>query len=207
MNCGHIIIEPQSFSQTPVSNIPIHDVASAWPTVLVLASGRGERFIASGGTTHKLHALLGGQTVLKRTLSTVQASGLAWYLENQGLPGMGDSIAAAVAATPNANGWLVLPADLPLIRAETLRAVAQALASHSVVVPVFKGRRGHPVGFGAICGPDLQNLQGNRGGAQVIAAWSAMELIVDDVGVCMDIDTLQDLVEAEAWVQRQAGGA
>ena len=39
------------------------------PVVLVLASGRGERFRASGGTTHKLQALLGARTVLDHTLA------------------------------------------------------------------------------------------------------------------------------------------
>ena len=181
---------------------PEVDVASAFPTVLVLASGRGERFAASGGSTHKLQALLGGQTVLSRTLAAVQASGLPWHLEQQGLPGMGDSIAAAVAATPGAHGWLILPADLPLVRSETLLAVAKALLHHSVVVPVFEGQRGHPVGFRAVCGPDLRNLEGNRGGAQVIIAWGAIELIVNDAGIGMDIDTVQDLAAAEIWLQR-----
>ena len=181
--------------------------APAWPTVLVLASGRGERFKASGGGTHKLQAVLAGQTVLERTLAAVLASGLPWYLENQGLPGMGDSIAAAVAATPNANGWLVLPADLPLVRRDTLWAVAQALANHSVVVPVFEGQRGHPVGFDASCQADLCKLEGNSGAARVVSARAAIELIVDDAGICMDIDTVQDLAEAEAWLQRLAGGA
>ena len=182
-------------------------VPSAWPTVLVMASGRGERFKASGGSTHKLQAALGEKTVLERTLDAVLASGLPWYLEDQGLPGMGDSIAAAVAATPNANGWLVLPADLPLVRSDTLRAVAQALSSHSVVVPVFEGQRGHPVGFDASCQADLRNLVGNRGAAQVMSARAAIELIVDDAGICRDIDTVQDLAEAEAWLQRQANCA
>ena len=41
---------------------------------------------------------------------------------------MGDSIAAAVRATAQAPGWLVLPGDLPLIRPDTLRTMAAALA-------------------------------------------------------------------------------
>jgi molybdenum cofactor cytidylyltransferase len=171
-------------------------VSHALPTVIVLASGRGERFLASGGTTHKLQALLGARTVLEHTLAAVQASGLPWHLEHQGLPGMGDSIAAAVRATSTAAGWLILPADLPLVRSETLLAVAAALKDHSVVVPVFEGQRGHPVGFDASCAADLANLKGNRGGVQVISARSAMELIVSDPGVCLDIDTVQDLERA-----------
>jgi hypothetical protein len=85
------------------------------PTVLVLASGLGARFTASGGVGHKLQADLAGKTVLQHTLDAVRSSGLRWHLEDAGHPGMGDSIAAAVRATRDAAGWLVLPADLPLI--------------------------------------------------------------------------------------------
>ena len=74
------------------------------PVVLVLASGRGERFLASGGQVHKLRALLDGKPVLERTLDAVRASGLPWHLEDVGHPGMGDSIAAAVRATQDAAG-------------------------------------------------------------------------------------------------------
>ena len=100
---------------------------AALPVVLVLASGRGERFRASGGIGHKLQALLRGKTVLQHTLAAVRASGLPWHLEDAGHPGMGDSIAAAVRATADAPGWLVLPGDLPLVQGATLRAVLDEL--------------------------------------------------------------------------------
>src|SRR3954470_11398766 len=102
------------------------------PIVLVLASGRGERFVASGGRGSKLQALLAGQTVLAHTLAAVRASGLRWHVEDAGHPGMGDSIAAGVRATASADGWLVLPGDLPLIAPASLRAVAEALQRASV---------------------------------------------------------------------------
>ena len=132
------------------------------PTVLILASGRGERFLASGGTTHKLQALLAGKTVLQHTLDAVKASGLPWHVEDAGHPGMGDSIAAAVSKTPDAAGWLVLPADLPLIQSATLLQVAEAVGANDVVLPCFvrdgaheeSAQRGHPVGFGAVCKKD-----------------------------------------------------
>src|SRR5574337_527699 len=44
------------------------------PTVLVLASGRGVRFAASGGTVHTLQGMLGHSTVLERTLDAVRGS-------------------------------------------------------------------------------------------------------------------------------------
>jgi molybdenum cofactor cytidylyltransferase len=178
------------------------------PTVLILASGRGERFLASGGTTHKLKALLAGKTVLQHTLDAVIASGLPWHLEDAGHPGMGDSIAAAVGKTPDAAGWLVLPADLPLIQPATLLQVAEALQTQPVVLPCYAGahgkneaQRGHPVGFSTACRQDLLDLSGNKGASLVIIAYAAIKLIVKDVGIVTDIDTMEDLARAEAVLE------
>lgn len=181
--------------------MPSSEPAGALPVVIVLASGRGERFTASGGSTHKLQALLAGKPVLQHTLDAVAASGLPWHLEQASHPGMGDSIAAAVRATPEAAGWLVLPGDLPLVQAGTLRAVAQALAQHAVVIPVFQGVRGHPVGFSAACRTQLLALEGSQGAAPVVRAQQAVDsvgfLALDDVGIVTDIDTVDDLARAE----------
>ena len=173
------------------------------PVVLVLASGRGERFVASGGSGPKLQALLGGKPVLERTLDAVRASGLPWHVEDAGHPGMGDSIAAAVRATRDAPGWLVLPGDLPLVQPATLRAVADALAQAEVVVPTFGGQRGHPVGFTAPCGDALAALSGPKGAASVLQARAVTELAVGDDGILVDIDTVQALAQAE---RRLRGG-
>lgn len=175
------------------------------PCVIVLASGRGERYTASGGSTHKLQALLGDKTVLQHTLDAVRASGLPFHVEQAGHPGMGDSIAAAVRATAQAAGWLILPADLPLVLPDTLRQVAAALAQQQAVVPVYQGRRGHPVGFAAACGPALMALQGEGGAVAVLRAHGGVEMAVDDAGCVTDIDTVADLRGAEAlWRARAA---
>lgn len=178
------------------------------PVVLILASGRGERFHASGGQVHKLQALLGDQAVLAHTLAAVRQSGLPWHLEQAAHPGMGDSIAAAVRATREAPGWLVLPADLPLVLPQTLRRVAEALrAGAQVVRPMFEGTAGHPVGFSAACGEALARLSSAQGAAPVLqaqrSAGGLQELAVDDAGVVTDIDTVDDLARAEAlWRAR-----
>lgn len=171
------------------------------PTVIVLASGRGERFTASGGTCHKLQAELAGKTVLQRTLDAVLQSGLPWHLESSGQPGMGDSIASAVAATAAANGWLILPADLPLIQSTTLTAVASALRQHAVVLPRYQGQRGHPVGFSASCRQALLALHGDQGAASVVRRHDVFELSLDDIGCITDIDTLADLQRAQGLLQ------
>ena len=173
------------------------------PVILVLASGRGERFAASGGSTHKLQAALGDTTVLQHTLDAVRASGLPWHLEQAPHPGMGDSIAAAACATPDAAGWLVLPADLPLVRPDSLRAVADALQHHAVVVPMVRGQRGHPVGFSIACGPALRALSGAQGAASVARAHLNFPLPVDDIGCITDIDTLADLQVAQLLLEQR----
>ena len=176
--------------------------SAASPVVLVLASGRGQRFAASGGAVHKLRAPLGTSTVLEHTLAAVRASGLPWHLEDAGHPGMGDSIAAAVRATAGAAGWLVLPGDLPLVQPETLRTIAAALADTdcTVAMPVYRGERGHPVGFAAQCLQGLLALTGEQGAASLVRAQAQQGRVrlveVQDEGAVTDVDTVQDLERA-----------
>jgi len=64
------------------------------PVVIILAAGRGERFLASGGKTHKLEAVLAGQSVLTHVIQAVEAANLPWHLVRPegGTPGMGASV-------------------------------------------------------------------------------------------------------------------
>jgi molybdenum cofactor cytidylyltransferase len=178
------------------------------PTVIVLASGRGERFLASGGTAHKLSALLGGRPVLEHTLAAVRESGLPWHLEDAGHPGMGDSIAAAVRATRDAGGWLVLPGDLPLVNPASLVAVADALAQGAlVVVPSHQGEKGHPVGFARACLDDLLAVGGAEGAAAVVkkaaSQGGVLKLPLEDRGIVTDVDTVQELARLEALLRME----
>jgi len=166
------------------------------PVVLVLASGRGERFVASGGRGSKLQAPLAGKPVLEHTLAAVRASGLPFHVEDAGHPGMGDSIAAGVRATADADGWLVLPGDLPLVSPASLQAVAAALGEASLVLPFHQGMRGHPVGFGREHGTALQALRGAEGAAAIVRAARPLRLELDDPGIVTDIDTVDDLARA-----------
>lgn len=183
---------------------------STLPVVIVLAAGRGERFAASGGAVHKLEALLAGKPVRQHVLDAVRASGLAFHVveAHDSRPGMGDSIAAGVRATADAPGWLILPADLPLVRPDTLRVIAGA-APAAVTVPVYRSQRGHPVRFAPECAAALMALSGSQGAASVVAAQAALGglslLEVEDEGTLADIDTLQDLARAEALFSSRPG--
>lgn len=178
------------------------------PVVIVLASGRGERFLASGGAGSKLQARIGAQSVLQHTLEAVRASGLPCHLEQAAHSGMGDAIAAGVRATADAPAWLILPADLPLLRPQTLLQVACALAGQAAAAPCYRGQRGHPVGFSGACGPALMALRGEQGARAVLATQTVCEIEVDDPGCVTDIDTLDDLRRARLlWHARAAAPA
>ena len=171
----------------------------ASPVVIILAAGKGQRFYDSGSTTHKLDALLNGTPVLTHVMRAVQAAGLSWHVvrPRNGTSGMGESIALGVRATKEAQGWLILPGDLPRIQPITLQRVAQALASSPLVVPYYQGRHGHPVGFSQryysalVAGGDEKGARDIVRQARLLGEVS--ELAVDDRGVIDDVDTLADL--------------
>ena len=181
---------------------------TARPTVIVLAAGKGERFRASGALHDKLETLLCGRPVRDHVLAAVNASGLPWHVVERRHtahltnPGMGDSIACGVTATPEANGWLILPADLPLIQTRTLLAVAEALVQHTVVVPRYQGQPGHPVGFAWSCRAALLQLTGDQGARSVVAQHPAHPLEVDDEGCVLDVDTVDALALAKTRMQK-----
>lgn len=192
------------------------------PTLLILAAGQGARYRASGGTTHKLDAMLDGVSVLEHCIRTARASGLAWHVVRAGADGgdggasgagMGDSIAAGVRATRHANGWLILPGDLPLVRAATLQQIARALQGDEdrIAVPHFAGQNGHPVGFGRAYADALCALSGDLGASSIVrsarAAQRVRDCAVEDEGIVTDIDTVADLERAEALLRQRAPAA
>lgn len=199
------------------------------PAVIVLAAGLGSRF---QGPLHKLAQPLGAVTVLGQTIAHAIASRLPvvvvttehlaaeaarWVASRDvvvlpevgrgaaGVLGMGYSIAAGVAARPQAGGWLVLPGDMPLVTPATLVAVAAGLAQHAVVFAQHLGRRGHPVGFSAELFSELVQLSGDDGARRVVARYPSIGLELADSGVLFDVDTRADLAVLHAATGQAAG--
>jgi molybdenum cofactor cytidylyltransferase len=189
------------------------------PAVVVLAAGRGSRFKGHG---HKLEQRLdGADTLLARTLGHAIASRLQVVVvttaalapavhrlvaardvvtlperDAEGRPqpvGMGHSIVAGVAASGDADGWLILPADMPLVQPSTLQAVAAGLERYPVCYAQYRGMQGHPVGFGTELFSELMALQGDEGARRIVARYPAQAIAVDDPGVHVDVDTAEDL--------------
>ena len=112
--------------------------------------------------------------------------------------GMGTSIAAGVAASADATGWVIALGDMPWIRLDTMATLVDALRERGgakIVVPVFDGQRGHPVGFTGDYRARLQSLTGDSGAREILKAdaISVKEINVDDEGIIADVDTRADL--------------
>ncbi len=110
--------------------------------------------------------------------------------------GMGHSLAAGVAASPGAAGWLIALADMPYIRPTSYLAVLGALrAGAALAQPAHLGEAGHPVGFAASWFAQLAALSGDRGARDLIrgAGKNRVLCAVDDPGIHRDIDVPNDL--------------
>ncbi len=123
-----------------------------------------------------------------------QGSGADAAVRGRETAGIGDSIACAVRASAGADAWIIALADMAQVQVGTIAAVRAAIeAGAASAAPVYRGRRGHPVGFGAVCGPELAALGGDEGARSVLARHPPLRIEVDDPGVLLDVDTPQDL--------------
>jgi len=190
--------------------------------IIVLAAGQGSRFRqVAGADKDKLLADCTGRDgavrsvieqvlanlpadLTKRVLVTTeerpqvirmaQAYGFEIVLVES--TGMGDSIAAGVAACPQLSGWLIVLGDMPFILPSTIERVVTGIADDGISVPVMNGEYGHPVGFGRTFGPGLMTLSGDRGAKPLFASARVVEAVVEDPGVLWDVDTPEALVFA-----------
>lgn len=181
---------------------------------VLLAAGAGTRFGGDkllarlpDGTPVGVRAARALRSGVDRVLAVVRPGdvALARLFEAEGLDvaffpgaddGMGASLAFGVSASPEADGWVVALADMPLVRHGTVEDVAGRLRAGAwIVAPVHGGRRGHPVGFARGLYPELIRLGGDRGARGLLERQaSRIELFEsDDPGIFLDVDTLRDL--------------
>lgn len=176
---------------------------------LLLAAGRSRRF----GSDKRLQPLADGRPMALAAACKLAAAcpriivvvrpddtELARLLTEAGLEtvvspnaeqGMGHSLAAGVAASADAAGWLVGLADMPYIQPASYRAVIDAMQGGAGLARAFYGARpGHPVGFAAEHRPALLALTGDQGGKAILEAHPGrlLRCQVDDPGVLHDVD-------------------
>ena len=156
--------------------------------------------IALASARHLLDALPRSLAVLRpraqRLGKLLRDAGCSTVICRNAAEGMGVSLAAGVRAAADADGWVVALADMPFIRAESIRAVAGALERGAPIAsPSFRGERGHPVGFARDFYEELASLRGDSGARELLARHRGRLTLceVDDPGVIRDIDERSDL--------------
>ena len=186
-------------------------------TAIVLAAGQGSRFRAETGQDKLLAQCVGLDGVTRPMIEQVLLS-LPQCVEARVLvtspdrlevirlaeaysckvlllesAGMGDSIAAAVASSRSAEGWLVVLGDMPFIQPPSVERVIDAVVADGISVPFHNGQYGHPVAFGRELGPALMALTGDRGAKPLFTQAPVSQVSVADPGVLWDVDLPRSL--------------
>lgn len=179
---------------------------------IVLAAGLSTRF---GGS--KLTQPLGDLTVLGKAVSSLLAvcdkvyvvtgahedevrKALAVFPDvirihnEQYEKGMFSSVLAGIHAAPEEDNLLILPGDIPLVRSETCRLIADTEPDW-VCVPVHDGHRGHPVYIPAHAAARLRQTDLSWTLRDFLLEEGMLEIPVDDPGVLRDVDTPEEYRE------------
>ncbi|MDZ7851197.1 MAG: nucleotidyltransferase family protein [Halomonas sp.] len=123
--------------------------------------------------------------------------------------GLGSSLADATAVLldemPGFETVAVLLGDMPDIAPATLATLSRAASRDTILCPVYRGRRGHPVLFGRALWVELAALRGDRGAREVVRRHaSCLRLIhVEDPGIHRDVDTPDDIDWPQGLVPRR----
>lgn len=159
----------------------------------------------------------GGQSFLVRVVSALAAGGCGPVVvvarEAAGaVAAEAEAAGALVAANPDPDegpissirlalaGWgggmdgcAICPVDHPLVRGATVRSLVACFheGSADIVIPTWRGRRGHPAIFHRRLFAELLDSDLPEGARTVVRRRPARvrECVVDDAGVVADIDT------------------
>jgi molybdenum cofactor cytidylyltransferase len=186
---------------------------------LIPAAGRSRRM-----GTHKLLLTIGGQTIVRRLVESLRpvvrdvwilARGddepLQKELETIGRvraviaesepPEMRDSVERLLDAIEQTDhdrpeGWMLIPADHPVVRANVLALLAAAFDSNpeAIHLPTHGGRRGHPAVFPWSTVTAVRALPRGRGIDAMVRGGAALvvEHETDEPSVLWDLDTPED---------------
>jgi molybdenum cofactor cytidylyltransferase len=183
---------------------------------ILLAAGAARRFGANkllvplpDGTPMALAAALALKAAVPHSAAVIRRGEheLASLLGEAGLlvvpcaraeEGLSASLRCGIEATAEADGWLVALADMPFVKVETIARLAAALAEPrpaAIVAPLYRGQRGHPVGFARRYRAELAALDGDEGARVLLERHrERLHLVeVDDPGVVLDIDRRAEL--------------
>ena len=179
---------------------------------VIMASGLGKRF---GGD--KLMADFHGQPLICRILDATEgifaqrvvvtrSEDVAAICQNRGiktilhrLPHRSDTVRLGLEAMPEIDRCMFATADQPLLRGETVAALALASAKdqNSIWRTICQGTPGSPVVFPQWAFPELLTLPEGKGGGVVIKKYPERlrTVSVRDMYELKDVDSREDLSE------------
>lgn len=97
--------------------------------------------------------------------------------------------------------WLLAPADMPTLSATTIGTLVSQVrrlatsdlgSAREILVPVWDGRRGHPVFFPWSCAEQVDQLGPNEGINALLRRYPVRELPAPTGEVLVDLDTPED---------------
>jgi molybdenum cofactor cytidylyltransferase len=111
--------------------------------------------------------------------------------------GMSTSIQKGIGAIdPNSHGILIALGDMPFLGSRTVNSLIRTFSQGkgTIVVPSFRGRKGHPVIFHRRYKKELLQLEEDVGGKSIIERHPEEVRLVQirSEGVIKDIDTWKD---------------
>lgn len=117
------------------------------------------------------------------------------------LPLRSDTVRLGLEAVGDVDGCLFCPGDQPLLRRETVAALAKAFGKEPELLwrPVFEGVPGAPVLFPRWTFPELLSLPEGKGGGYVVRKYPerVRTVTVSDGRELWDVDTAEDLRQLE----------
>jgi CTP:molybdopterin cytidylyltransferase MocA len=189
---------------------------SPWPSglqIVVLAGGRSERM-----GFHKLVEPFAGEPLARRLVlslrdlaplvvatpavaDTINDLRFARLIVTKPTPGPSATLALAHAALPYDRTLVVMPADLPFLDGEHVRAfVARVAPDVDLAYPIVHGTPGHPVIWSPKARTRIPNLRDDEPPARVRRdpALRIAEMLEHDDAYITDVDTPAAWAAAEA---------
>lgn len=195
------------------------------PAAVVLAAG-----VSSRMGNFKPMLTVDGQTMIRRVVASMQESGadpvivvtgykhdiLARHLADTGVTlvrneryyetQMLDSLLLGLSALPDGTERvLITPADIPLVRPETIQTLLSA--EGDFVRPCYQGAPGHPVVMALRLHQPLRAFQGSGGlrGAIEASGVVPVDIPVEDFGTTLDGDTRDEYARLLQYHRQETG--
>ena len=185
-------------------------------SAILLAAGESKRM----GGVNKLLLPFGSSTILEQTVDTLLNSKLDDVIVVLGYganeirkliasrpvtivvnPDYHQGISTSIIAGLNlvdsqAQAVTLALGDQPLINSQAINRLVKEFYNHDrgIVIPTYKGKRGHPIIFAIKYKEKLLELKGDIGGRQIIKEHpdDILEVVVRSEGINIDVDNISD---------------